>query len=300
MGAVCPGLKTLEDALEIRRKIFLAYEAAERARDPGVRQALMHFVVVGAGPTGVELAGAIAEIARRALRREFRAIDPADSRVVLLEGGDRVLPTFPPSLSNKAAAQLRRAGVEVRCSAQVTAVDQDGVYIGDEFTPVRTVLWAAGVSASPLGAALGVACDGAGRVPVGSDLAVAGHPEVYVIGDLARVEGPTGTLPGVGPVAVQEGRAVARNIVHAIAGTRADPFRYVDRGSLATIGRHAAVAVIGRLRLSGLLAWLAWLVVHIAYLIGFRNRVAVLWRWTWSYLTFDGATRLIIGEHSLE
>jgi NADH dehydrogenase len=291
---LAPGLKTLEDALEIRRRVLLAFERAEREKDPGPRGALLTFVVVGAGPTGVELAGALSEIARHTLAADFRHIAPASARVVLVEAAGRVLPPFSERLSAAARRQLERLGVEVRTGAPVTAVDEEGVTAGGERIEARTVLWGAGVAASPLARSLGVPLDRAGRVHVRPDLSVPGHPEAFVVGDLAAVEAPGGgPVPGVAPAAKQEGRHAARNVLRAASGEATQPFRYRDKGLLATIGRAAAVARVGRLEFSGLAAWLAWLLVHIAFLIGFRNRVAVLLQWAWSYATFKRGARLI-------
>jgi NADH:ubiquinone reductase (H+-translocating) len=299
-ATVAPGLKTIEDALEIRRRILLAFELAERQALAGKVPKNLSFVIVGAGPTGVELAGTLAEIARQVLAQEFRAIDPARTRVLLLEGGPRVLPSYPESLSHSAEVQLRRLGVEVRTSAKVTGVEPGAVLLSDERIDATVVLWAAGVQASPLGAKLGVPLDRCGRVLVEPDLSIPGHPEVFVIGDLAAVKAANGDwLPGVAPVALQQGRAVARTIASELSGRPRRPFRYVDKGSLATIGRSAAVAVTGKLRLSGRLAWLAWLFIHVFFLIGFRNRVLVLIQWAWSYLTFERSARLITGSHHL-
>jgi NADH dehydrogenase len=293
-----PGLKTIEDALDIRRRVFLAYEAAERERDPALRTEWLTFVVVGAGPTGVELAGALSEIALHTLRRDFRSIDPAMARVVLLEGQDRVLPPYPPKLSDKARVQLERLGVEVRTGALVTAIDVHGVEVGgSERIPARTVLWAAGVAASPLAATLGAPLDRAGRVLVEPDLTVPGHREVFVVGDLAAVKQVGGAnVPGVAPAAIQGGRHAARQIRRELAGKPRETFRYRDKGSLATIGRAAAVADMGRFALSGFLAWLAWWAIHIFFLIGFRSRVLVMFGWAWSYFTFQRGARLITGE----
>jgi NADH dehydrogenase len=288
-----PGLKTLEDALEIRRRVLTAYERAERETDPAALRALLTFVVVGAGPTGVELAGALAEIARHTLAADFRHISPAGARVVLLEAAPRVLPTYPERLSAAARRQLERLGVEVRTGAQVTGIDGDGVEAGGDRIPSRTVLWGAGVSASPLARSLGAALDRSGRVEVLPDLSVPGHPEVFVAGDLARIVQGGAPVPGVAPAAIQAGRRAARNAVRRARGRGTLPFRYRDRGMLATIGRGAAVGTVKGRELAGLPAWLAWLGVHIAYLIGFRNRVAVLLEWAWSYATFKRGARLI-------
>ncbi|WP_242394016.1 NAD(P)/FAD-dependent oxidoreductase [Anaeromyxobacter oryzisoli] len=290
---LAPGLKTVEDALEIRRRILLAFERAERERDPVARGALLTFVVVGAGPTGVELAGAIAEIARHTLAADFRHFDPESARVILLEGLPAVLPTYPPRLQAAARRQLERIGVEVRTGARVTGIDASGVTVAGQRLPARTVLWGAGVAASPLARTLGAPLDRAGRVKVLPDLTVPGHPEIAVAGDLAAVASDGAPVPGVAPAAIQEGRHAARNVLRALAGRRPLPFRYRDKGSLATIGRAAAVARIGRLQFAGFPAWLAWLLVHIFFLIGFRNRVAVLAQWAWSYATFKRGARLI-------
>jgi len=293
---LAPGLKTLEDALEIRRRVLLAYEAAEREQDGAERQALLTFVVVGAGPTGVELAGALGEISRQTIARDFRLIDPTKSRIVLLEGGSLILPTFPESLSRSAADALRRIGVEVRVRAIVTRVTPDAVWLGGEQIRTRTVLWAAGVAATPLARTLGVPLDRSGRVLVEPDLSIPVHPEAFVVGDMCAFLHQTGApLPGVAPVAIQQGRAVADNVLRRLRDAPTRPFRYRDRGSMATIGRAAAVAVVGRLKLSGLVAWLAWLFVHIMFLIGFRNRFLVLFEWAWAYVTWHRGARLITG-----
>lgn len=298
--ALAPGLKSIEDAVEIRRRVLLAYEAAEREPDPIQRQQWLTFVVVGAGPTGVEMAGAIAEIARYTLASDFRHFDPRETRVVLLDMARRVLPAYPESLSEQAQQHLARLGVEVQTGAGVSAIDEQGVTLGQERIAARTVIWAAGVAASPLGRALGVALDRAGRVHVQPDLSIPGHPTVFVIGDLAHVEKPEGGLvPGVAQAAIREGRHVARNITRLVQGRPTQPFSYEDKGSMATIGRAAAVADLGRVRLSGFVAWLAWLVVHLLFLVGFRNRVAVLLSWIWSYITYGRGTRLITGVSSL-
>jgi NADH dehydrogenase len=313
---LAPGLKTVEDATEIRRRILIAYEAAEREADPARRAEWMTFVVVGGGPTGVELAGALGEISRDTLRRDFRFIRPADARVLLVEALDRVLPTYPDGLSRSARRQLERLGVTVRTGAKVTAIDEDGIAVtasGDgveksERIPTRTVLWAAGVQASSFGRkvadALGVDVDRAGRVAVGSDLTVPGHPEVMILGDLAIAKRQGGKLvPGVAPAAIQEGTYAAGSIRRRLRGEKPEPFRYRDRGDVAVIGRLSGVADIrwlGRFgRQSGFLAWGMWLGVHILYLIGFANRLVVLIRWAWSFLTHGRGTRLITGEPHL-
>ncbi|HKE18861.1 MAG TPA: NAD(P)/FAD-dependent oxidoreductase [Kofleriaceae bacterium] len=296
--AVAPGLKTIEDALLIRRRVFLAYEAAEREPDPARRAEWLTFVVVGGGPTGVELAGALSEIARHTLKRDFRSIDPTMTRVLLLEGVDRVLPPYVPELSHKARRQLERLGVEVRTGALVSAVDGRGVEVsGGERIQARTVLWAAGVAASPLARTLGVPLDHAGRVEVKEDLGLPGHPEVFVVGDLAAVTQADGSpVPGVAPAAIQEGRFAARQIRRELDGAARERFRYRDKGSVATIGRAAAVADLGWIKLSGFLAWLAWWAIHIFFLIGFRSRLLVMFGWAWSYFTFQRGARLITGE----
>ena len=292
--ALAPSLKTLEDALEIRRRVLVAYEEAEREEDRAEQRALLTSVVIGGGPTGVELAGALAEISRETIARDFRLIDPTKARIVLLEGGPRVLAAFPDPLPARAAAALTRIGVEVRTGATVTRVTPDAVWIGGEQIRARTVLWAAGVSAAPLTRTLGVPLDRAGRVLVERDLSIPGHPEAFAIGDVCAFTDDAGhPLPGLAPVALQQGRAAARNVLHRLAGEPTEPFRYHDRGSMATIGRAAAVAVVGRFRLSGLLAWLAWLFVHITFLIGFRNRFLVLFQWAWAYISWQRGARLI-------
>jgi NADH dehydrogenase len=287
-----PGLKTIEDALEIRRRVFRAFEAAERETDPARQEAWLNFVIVGGGPTGVELAGALSEIARQTMTRDFRRINPSSARVILIEGVNRVLPPYPPALSEKAAAQLHGLGVEVMTNAIVTSITDHDVRVGDTTIPTRTVLWAAGVQASPLARSLGVPLDRAGRVVVEPDLTVPGHGEVFVIGDLAAVS----KVPGVAPAAIQEGNHTAKNIVRMMAGQPSLPFRYHDKGSLATIGRAAGVADFGRIKLAGFFAWAAWLAVHIFFLIGFRNRVLVILQWAWAYITFQRGARLITGK----
>jgi NADH dehydrogenase len=296
-AALAPGLKTVEDAIEIRRRVLLAFELAERNALTGKDCRAPAFVLVGAGPTGVELAGTLAEIARHALARQFHGFDPKRSRVLLLEGGARVLPAYPESLSKKAEAQLRRLGVEVRTNAKVTGIEPGVVMLDEERIEATVVLWAAGVQASPLGARLGVALDRVGRVLVEPDLSIPGHSMAFVVGDLAAVaDGKGDYLPGVAPVAMQAGRSVARAIAADLQGKPRKPFRYIDKGSLATIGRRAAVANFRRLRFSGFPAWLTWLVVHIFFLIGFRNRILVLLQWAWSYFTYERSARLITGE----
>ncbi|HLC40170.1 MAG TPA: NAD(P)/FAD-dependent oxidoreductase [Methylomirabilota bacterium] len=291
---LAPGLKTLEDALEIRRRVLLAYELAERETDGAERQALLTFVVIGGGPTGVELAGALAEISRQTIARDFRAIDPTKARIVLLEGGPRILPTFPEDLAASADAQLRRLGVEVKTNSVVTRVTPDAVWVGGQQVRARAVLWAAGVTASPLARTLGVPLDRAGRVIVEPDLSIPGHPDAFAIGDLSCFMHQTGDpLPGLAPVALQQGRAAAENVWSRLRGEPTAPFRYKDRGSMATIGRAAAVGVIGKLHLTGTMAWLAWLFVHVLLLIGFRNRFIVLFQWTWAYCSWQRGARLI-------
>jgi NADH dehydrogenase len=291
-----PGLKSIEDALEIRRRVLFAYEAAERETDPEKRAAWLTFVIVGAGPTGSELAGALAEIARYALPRDFRHIDTASARVLLVEGAPRVLPVYVESLSEKAKQSLEGLGVEVRTGVKVTHIDRTGVSLGDEKIAARTVLWAAGVQASPLARSLAVPLDRAGRVLVERDLTIPDHPEVQVIGDLAALEQDGKPVFGVAPAALQAGKHAAKNVLLALEGRPKAPFRYLDKGSLATIGRKRAVAQIGKLRLSGGVAWFAWLFIHILFLIGFRNRALVLFQWAWSYLTYQRGARLITGD----
>jgi NADH dehydrogenase len=292
--SLAPGLKSIADALEIRRRILQAFEAAEWETDPARRREWLTFVVIGGGPTGVELAGAIADIARHTLARDFRAIDPAHARVLLLDGGPRVLPTYPPDLSASAQRALSRLGVQVRTAAQVTAVTPQAVFVGDEQIPTRTALWAAGVAASPLAQSLGVPLDRIGRVIVEPDLTVPGHPDVYAIGDLAAFSHQTGEpLPGLAAVAIQQGPAAAHNVWRTVRGQPRRAFRYRDRGTMATIGRAAAVAELGPLHLSGLVAWVTWLAVHIVLLIGFENRVLVLLQWAWWYFTSERGARLI-------
>lgn len=292
-----PGLKDLDDAVEIRRRVLLAFEAAEREKDPQRRRDLMTFVVVGGGPTGVEVAGAIAELARFVLDRDFRSIDPESAEIILLEAGPRILPSFAPDLSQSAERQLAELGVRVETGAMVTEISQHGVSLGERFIPASTVIWAAGVSATSLTSTLGVELDRAGRVFVEPDLTLPGHRNVFAIGDMCSFLHQTGKpLPGVSPVAMQMGRAVARNIVRAVNGKPYETFRYLDKGSMATIGRSRAVAELGKLKLKGFLAWMSWLLVHIFFLIGFRNRLVVIIEWAWSYLTYQRGARLITGR----
>jgi NADH dehydrogenase len=290
-----PGLKTLEDAFEIRRRILLAYEHAEREPDPVRRAAWLTFVVIGGGATGVELAGTLAEIARHTLRGEFRNFDPGSARIVLVEGLEHVLPAYPPDLSDKARLQLERLGVTVWLGKRVTGMDAEGVQLGSDRLAAKTVVWAAGVVASPLGAALGVPLDRAGRVLVEPDLSIPGHPEVMVVGDLAAIPSHQPPVPGIAPAAKQMGRRAARNILRRLRGEPTRPFRYRDYGQLATIGRSAAVAIVGRVKLWGFPAWLMWLVAHIYFLINFRNRLVVMIDWAWAYWTFKRYARIVAG-----
>ncbi len=290
-----PGLKTLDDALDIRRRILTAFEHAEAETDPVARDAWLAFAVVGGGPTGVELAGTLAEIARHTLHDEFRRIDSRHARILLLEAGPRVLSNFPETLSTKACKQLQKLGVEVRTSMPVESIDADGVQAGSERIVARTVLWAAGVAASPLARTLGVELDRAGRVLVQPDLSVAGHADIFVAGDLASIQCDGKPVPGVAPAAKQMGSHVAQTIRARLRGNTATPFRYRDYGNLATIGRSAAVVDLRGLHLSGLVAWVFWLTAHIFFLIGFRNRLAVMLDWTWSYWSYQRAARIILG-----
>lgn len=289
-----PGLKTLEQAVEMRRRLLHAFEMAENELDPAKRRALLTFVVVGAGPTGVELAGAIADISRTVLLKDFRRIDPTSARVVLVEAGPRVLAAFPEALSSRAALDLAQLGVEVRAGAPVTSIDADGVDAGSERIAARTVFWAAGVQGASLARRLGVELDRAGRVQVLPDLSIPGAPDVFAAGDIVHLELPGGALlPGLAPAAIQAGRAAARNILASVNGQSRTPFRYRDKGLMATIGKHRAIARTGNLKLTGYVAWLAWLFVHLIYLIGFKNRVSVLAQWAWSYLFSRRGARLI-------
>lgn len=289
-----PGLKTLEDATEIRRRILMAFETAEREVIAHRTAPPLNFVVVGAGPTGVELAGAISDIAGRHLTKEFRSIDPRQSRIILLEGGPRVLPTYPEDLSASAERQLKEMGVEVRTNAMVTNIEAGVVSVGKEKIPASVILWGAGVSASPLGRMLGVPVDKAGRVIVQPDLTVPGHPEVFVTGDLASAMRRNGQpVPGVAPAAIQMGKFAACQIKRSVAGKPSEKFEYLDKGSLATIGRSHAVADFGKFHISGYFAWLAWLFIHLLFLVGFRNRVFVMSEWAWAYLAYNHSARLI-------
>lgn len=288
-----PGLKTLEDALGIRRRLLLAFERAEAERDSERRREWLSFIIVGGGPTGVELAGTLAEIARHTLRHDFRSIDPTAARVRLVEAGPRVLGGFPEDLSRKAEEQLHKLGVEVLTHAPVQHIDGEGAQIGDRYIRARTVLWAAGVAGSPLARTLGVPLDSAGRVIVGDDLRVPGHPEIFVAGDLAALEQDGQPVPGLAPAAKQMGTYVGRTIAAALRSAQIPPFRYKDVGALATIGRKAAVADLGRFKLSGLPAWWFWLLVHIYFLVGFRNRLGVMIDWAWSYWTYERSARII-------
>jgi NADH dehydrogenase len=291
---LAPGLKSLEDAIELRRRILLAFEYAEKITDEAARRAALNFVIIGGGPTGVEMAGAIAEISRHTLAKDFRHINPSEARVILIEGEPRLLAAYPKDLSASARKQLEALGVEVRTSTRATKLTEAGVQIGDEFIPCRVKIWAAGNIASFVGKTLGVPVDRAGRVIVNDDLTIPGHPEVQVIGDLANFSHQTGQpLPGISPVAMQEGRHAARNVLAMIRGRKPRRFRYWDKGTMATIGRNKAVADLRFMHLSGLPAWLAWLFVHIVFLVGFRNRLVVLFQWAWAYLTFDKGARLI-------
>ncbi|MGH7718642.1 MAG: NAD(P)/FAD-dependent oxidoreductase [Gemmatimonadaceae bacterium] len=292
-----PGLKSLEDAREMRKRFLLAFEEAEKTDDAAERQAYLTFVIVGGGPTGVELAGIFPDVARHALHQDFRRIDTRRTRVILLEGGPRLLPTFPEELSERTARDLDELGVEVRTGALVTRVEADAVYVGDERIETRTTFWAAGNESSPLARSLGVPLDRAGRVPVERDLSVPGHPEIFVAGDLAAFKQRNGELvPGVAPAAMQEGKTAARNILRALRDEPRQEFRYLNKGNLATIGRHRAVADFGRFHLTGYIAWWFWLFVHILYLAGFRNRLSVLLEWGYAYLTYRRGSRLITAE----
>jgi NADH:ubiquinone reductase (H+-translocating) len=289
-----PGLKNLEDALELRRRILKAFEAAEMAKSEEERRAALTFVVVGAGPTGVEMAGAVAELARHTLAEDFRRIDPRSAHVLLVEGLSLVLPAFRADLSQSARKQLEGMGVEVRTGTLVKDVTDRGVTVNEQFIPSRTVIWAAGNAAAPIGKSLGAETDRAGRVVVNEDLSVPGHPEVFAIGDMACFKYQTGQpLPALSPVAMQMGRHAAKNVLSQIEGQKPTSFRYFDKGTMATIGRNKAVADLKFVRLTGYLAWLSWLFVHLIFLIGLRNRFSVFFQWTWAYLTYGRGARLI-------
>jgi NADH:ubiquinone reductase (H+-translocating) len=291
---IAPGLKSLEDAVEIRRRILMAFEYAEKITDEAARRAAMTFVIVGGGPTGVEMAGAIAEIARYTLSKDFRHIDPSQARVILIEGEPRVLASFPEDLRISASKQLTDLGVELRTGVHATNLSDAGLQVGDEFIPCRVKIWAAGNTASFVGKTLGVPVDRVGRVLVNNDLSIPGHPEVFVIGDLANFSYQTGEpLPGVSPVAMQQGRHAAHNIQAILEGRPTQRFWYFDKGSMATIGRNKAVADLHFVHFSGLPAWMVWLFVHVLFLVGFRSRLAVLFQWAWAYLTFNKGARLI-------
>ena len=307
-AAYAPGLKTVEDATDMRRRILLAFETAERETDAEKLRALMTFVIVGGGPTGVELAGALAEIANDTLRRDFRNIDPSQARIILVEGGERILPAYPPVLSAAARKMVERLGVTVRTGAMVTDIDKHSVTVheggGSAIIPTRTVLWAAGVLASPLGTVVaketGAPLDNSGRVIVESGLTVPGHPEIFVIGDLANFSHQGGkALPGVAQPAIQEGDYVARAIIRRLSGEKVGPFHYVDKGNLAVIGRGAAVADLNGMRLAGFPAWLIWVFIHLMYIVEFQNRLLIFVQWAWFYFNYDRSARLITGKNPL-
>ena len=298
---LAPGLKSLEDAVEVRRRILLAFEYAEKINDEAARRAAMTFVIIGGGPTGVEMAGAIAEIARYTLAKDFRHIDPSQARIVLIEGEPRVLAAYPEDLQISAMKQLAELGVELHTGVHATNLTEAGLNVGEEFIPCRVKIWAAGNNASYVGHTLGAPIDRAGRVIVNEDLTIPGHAEVQVIGDLANFSHQTGQpLPGVSPVAMQQGRHAARNVLAMVRGEKPRRFWYWDKGSMATIGRNKAVADLHFIHLSGVPAWWAWLFVHIIFLVGFRNRVAVLFQWAWAYLTFNKGARLITRNFQAE
>src|SRR5687767_14976461 len=298
---LAPGLKSLEDAVEIRRRLLLAFEYAEKITDEAAKKAAMTFVIIGGGPTGVEMAGAIAEIARYTLDKDFKHIDPSSARVVLVEGDERIISGFPEDLSARAAEQLKALGVEIRTGIHAKNLTEAGLEVGGEFIPCRLKIWAAGNVASFVGKTIGVPVDKGGRVIVNEDLSIPGHPEVMVIGDLASFTHQGGKpLPGVSPVAMQQGRHAARNIMALIESRKPKRFRYWDKGSMATIGRNKAVADLNFVHLSGWLAWLVWLFVHIIFLVGFRNRIAVLMQWAWAYITFNKGARLITRNFQAE
>ncbi|WAS92665.1 NAD(P)/FAD-dependent oxidoreductase [Nannocystis punicea] len=292
-----PGLKSLEEATEIRRRVLTAFELAEKETDPAKQRRLLTFVVIGGGPTGVELAGALGEISRFTLSRDFRRIDPERARVILIEAGPRILPTFAEKLSDKATRDLEQLGVTVWTNSMVTNVTGDGVVLGGESVHAATVLWAAGVAPPELNRGLGVELDRQGRVIVEKDCSIPGHRDVFVIGDQAHIEEEPGKpLPGLAPVAIQQGKHIARNIQLELKGKAREPFHYVDKGQMATIGRRRAIAQFAGMEIAGFFAWLAWLLVHVYYLIGFKNRLQVMWEWTWSYLKFRRGARLIVNK----
>ncbi len=304
---LAPGLKTIEDATEIRGRILLAFERAEGEANPDERRADLTFVVVGAGPTGVELAGALGEISRDTLKKDFRSINPADAQIFLVEGADRVLPPYPADLSKAAEQSLIDLGVQTRADARVTDIDRHGVRIktkegAEGRIEAKTVLWAAGVQASPLGKILadrtGAPLDHVGRIAVGPDLSVPGYADIFVIGDLAKFEQDGKQIPGVAPAAMQQGHYAARTIIDRLAGNKTNPFRYWDKGSLATIGRNRAVAQVGPFHFSGYLAWLTWLLVHILYIVEFENRMLIVVQWAYDYFTHNRGARLITGEEA--
>ena len=299
---LAPGLKSLEDAIEIRRRILMAFEFAEKTQDPEARTAAMNFVIIGGGPTGVEMAGAIAEIARETLAKDFRHIDPSAARVILVEGGERVLAAYPEDLSASALKQLQELGVEVMTGVRAQNLTEDGLEVAGKFIPCRVKIWAAGNAASFVGKTLGLPVDRDGRVIVQDDLTIPGHPEVQVIGDLANFASTKDgkPLPGVSPVAIQQGRHAAHNILLMIEHAKPQRFYYWDKGSMATIGRNRAVADLNVVHFSGFPAWLAWLFIHVLYLVGFRNRIAVLFQWAWAYVTFNKGARLITRNFQAE
>lgn len=288
-----PGLKTIEDARRIRQQVLLAYELAERETSPERQQEWLNFIIVGGGPTGVELAGAYAEISRHTLSSDFRNIRPEKARIVLVQGNERILPSFSKQLSAKAEKKLKELGVIVYTNSKVTGIDSEGVWIGDERIPGRTIIWAAGVKASPIAKTIGISLLPDGRVPVEPDLTVAPYPDFFVIGDLAAFNQDGKMIPGVAPAAIQEGEHAAQNIIRKLQGKPYQPFRYIDKGMVAAIGRSTAVADLPFIKLSGFIAWMAWLFVHIFYLIGFRNRFLVLFEWAWVYFTYERGARLI-------
>jgi NADH dehydrogenase len=289
-----PGLKTVEQATEIRRRILCAFESAENEQDPAKQDALLTFVVVGGGPTGVEMAGSIAEISRSVIVKDFRRIDPAKARILLVEAGPRILAMFPEDLAAHARKDLEKMGVEVITAGRVTNIDADGVNIGSQRLAAKTVIWAAGVQAAPIGKALGVELDRAGRIPVNPDLSLPGYPEVFAAGDIAHVDiGEGKLLPGLAPAAIQTGIRAAKNILASIHGEERKPFKYLDKGQMATIGKSKAIAQTGKLKFTGFIAWLAWMFIHILYLVGFKNRLSVLGEWIWAYVFSKRGARLI-------